>query len=65
MEKSTKKDIYYEPRVEIRPDLAIIETFQDGSQLIRKQGHIIIIESSKACLSRFKLYANLKLFSLN
>jgi hypothetical protein len=65
MAKSKEKQIHFEPRVEIRSDLAIIETFQDGSQLIRKRGHMIIIEASKACLSRLKLQANTKLFSIN
>lgn len=65
MEKSKEKEIYFEPHINIRPDMAIIETFQDGSQLIRKRGHMIIIEASKACLSRLKMPADLHLFSKN
>ncbi len=65
MEKSKEKRIHFEPRIEIRSDLAIIETFQDGSQLIRKRGHMIIIEACKACVSMCKMHADLNTFSQN
>jgi hypothetical protein len=65
MEFKKKSKILFEPRIEIRPDLAFIETFQDGSQLIRKKGHLIIVESCKACLSRYSMRADLNKFSLN
>jgi hypothetical protein len=62
----TKKNrILFEPRIEMRSDLAFIETFQDGSQLIRKRGIMIIVEECDAYLTRFKLRANLLLFSKN
>ena len=57
--------IHFEPRIEIRPDHAVVETFQDGSQLIRKHGHMIIVEATTACLSRYKMQANITLFSKN
>lgn len=57
--------IHFETRVEIRPDLAVVETFHDGSQLIRKNGYMIIVESSKPCFSQYKMYANLHSFSDN
>jgi len=60
-----QKKIHFEPRVEIRPDLAFIETFQDGSQLIRKHGHMIIVEACNAHLSRYPLNANVDSFSKN
>jgi len=57
--------IHFEPRMEMRPDLAFVETFQDGSQLIRKRGLMIIVDACAACLTRSHLKANLALFSGN
>jgi hypothetical protein len=59
--------IHFEPWIEIRPDLAIIETFQDGSQLIRKHGHIVVLEGfSQRSLTIFKkIVANSEVFSHN
>ena len=65
MSVSQQKKIHFEPRVEIRPDLAFVETFQDGSQLIRKRGHMIIVEACTASLSRYPLRAKVDSFSKN
>lgn len=57
-----KKRIHFVTWFEIRPDMAIIETFQDGIQLIRKNGFMVIVESCnikllfkslKACVNSF------------
>ena len=59
--------IHFEPWIEIRPDLAIIETFQDGSQLIRKHGHLVVLEGLS--LASFpmvkKIIADSEVFSHN
>lgn len=60
-----KKRIYFETRIDIQPDLTFVETFHDGSQLIRKRGHMVIIESTNAYISKLKLKANLQVFSSN
>lgn len=65
MEFKKKSKILFEPRIELRSDLAFVETFQDGSQLIRKKGQLIIVESCKACLSACWMQADLNKFSLN
>ncbi|HAM97800.1 MAG TPA: hypothetical protein DCQ26_04255 [Marinilabiliales bacterium] len=65
MNQSKRNKIHFEPRIEIRPDLAFVETFQDGSQLIRKRGHMIIVEACNACLSQYILQADLTKFSCN
>lgn len=63
--ETRKHEILFEPRIEMRSDLAFVETFQDGSQLIRKRGLMIIVEGCKAYLTCFKVRANLLLFSKN
>lgn len=65
MNSTSNHIISYESRFEIRPDLAIIETFQDGSQLIWRRGYMIIIEACKARISQSKLHPKLNLFSYN
>ena len=57
--------ILFEHRMEMRSDLAIVETFQDGSQLIRKHGLMIIVDACAAHLSQLRVKANLTLFSFN
>jgi hypothetical protein len=56
MKDLQKNRIHFEPWIEIRPDLAIVETFQDGSQLIRKHGHVIVLEGF--LLTSFHLKTN-------
>lgn len=65
MKSNAAYKIHFEPRIEIRPDHAIVETFQDGSQLIRKHGHLIIVEASATSLSSYEMPANISLFSKN
>jgi len=57
--------MYFETRIELRSDFSLIETFQDGSQLIHKKGLMIIVESSKASLSDKMLKPSLTMFSEN
>ncbi len=57
--------INFETRVEIKPDMALVETFQDGSQLIHKRGFMIIIDSCEANITNLRLRANKDYFSLS
>jgi hypothetical protein len=57
MKDLQKNRIHFEPWIEIRPDMAIIETFQDGSQLIRKHGHVVVLEGF--LLTSFHLNTNI------
>lgn len=65
MESIQNIKIFYEPRFDLRPDMAIVETFHDGSQLIRQRGKTTIINSCKAGISNYMLQANVLLFSNN
>ncbi len=65
MKEQTSHSVNFETRIEIRPDMALVETFQDGSQLIRKNGFMIIVDSCRGSYSNYRLKANKKAFSFN
>lgn len=60
-----KNKIHFETRLELRPDMAIVETFQDGSQLIRKNGFMVLVDSCIPNISNIQIKANVKTFSYN
>lgn len=60
-----KYKIHFESRLELSPDMSIIETFHDGSQLVRKKGFMIIVDSCNANISNIKVKASLKHFSFS
>lgn len=60
-----KNKIYFESRIELRHDMSIVETFHDGSQLIRKNGFMIIVDSCIPNVSSIRIKADLKTYSAN
>lgn len=56
---------HHETRIELRSDFSLVETFQDGSQLIHKKGLMVIVEASETTLLNEKLKPSLTKFSVN
>ncbi|MDA3891235.1 MAG: hypothetical protein PF517_06170 [Salinivirgaceae bacterium] len=66
MKISEKNRIFFESRIELGSEFIIIETFPDGSQLVRKNGFMIIIESTTTpSISEIKLRAKPDSYSTN
>lgn len=66
MEPAYKKHIiFFENHVHLRTDMSLVETFQDGSQLIHKRSHMIIIKKQNTTLKPYFLKAKISLFSKN
>ncbi len=57
--------IHFEHRIEMGYDDTIIETFPDGSQLIHKKGHLILVDSAYTFYSNYRMPANPAMFSKN